>query len=319
VTRLPIVLAACVALVALGVAASRGSDTGPSAQADTASQLRVVGARVAAAGDIACDPASSSFNDGVGAGLSCRQLATSDLLVGRGYAAVLTLGDLQYEDGAYAKFLASYDRSWGRVKAITRPAPGNHEYETPDARGYYRYFGGAAGRPGMGYHSFELGSWHVIALNSNCADVGGCGRNSPQERWLRADLTSHPVPCTLAYWHHPRFSSGAHGSDASYSAFWKDLYEANAELVLAGHDHDYERFAPQTSRGVLDVVRGLREIVVGTGGKGVRPFGRPERNSEVRDATSLGVLELALGRRAYGWRYRSAVGGFTDSGSSRCH
>jgi acid phosphatase type 7 len=319
VARLPIVLAACIALGALGVAASRGSDGGQRGQADTASQLPVVGPRVAAAGDIACDPASSSFDDGVGTGLRCRQLATSDLLVGRGYAAVLALGDLQYEEGAFAAFLASYARSWGRVKAITRPAPGNHEYETPGARGYYRYFGAAAGRPRMGYYSFELGTWHVVALNSNCADVGGCGRGSPQERWLRADLASHRVRCTLAYWHHPRFSSGAHGSDATYGAFWKALYDANAELVLAGHDHDYERFAPQTSRGVRDVGRVLREIVVGTGGKDLRSLVTIRPNSEVRDATSLGVLELTLGRQAYSWRYHAAVGSFTDSGSTPCH
>ena len=164
-----------------------------------------------------------------------------------GYAAVLLLGDIQYEDGAYSKFLASYDPSWGRVKSITKPAPGNHEYQSGSAADYYRYFGAAAGDPAKGYYSYDLGGWHLVALNSNCSFVGGCGAGSPQEQWLRADLAAHPASCTLAYWHHPRFSSGAHGSDATYTAFWQALYDANAEVVLVGHDHDYERFAPQTS------------------------------------------------------------------------
>jgi hypothetical protein len=232
---------------------------------------------------------------------------------------VLALGDTQYEDGAYAKFVASYGRSWGRVKSITRPAPGNHEYRSPDGSGYYRYFGAAAGDPGKGYYSFDVGAWHLIALNSNCSSVGGCDRGSPQEGWLRRDLAAHPAACTLAYWHHPRFSSGAHGDDSSYAAFWQALADANADLVLVGHDHDYERFAPQTPSGSFDLKHGLREFVVGIGGKEVRPFATIRSNSEARDASSLGVLELTLGANAYAWRYRLAVGSFADSGSTRCH
>ena len=178
----------------------------------------VTGTRIAAAGDIACDPSSASFNGGQGSGLECRQQATSDLLVGSGYDAVLVLGDIQYEDGAYSKFLASYDRSWGRVKAITKPAPGNHEYQSGSAADYYRYFGTAAGDPTKGYYSYDIGGWHIVALNSNCSFVGGCGAGSPQEQWLSADLAAHPANCTLAYWHHPRFSSGEHGSDSTYTA-----------------------------------------------------------------------------------------------------
>ena len=242
----------------------------------------VSGTKIAAAGDIACDPGSSSFNNGQGSGLDCRQLATSDLLVGAGYAAVLALGDIQYEDGAYSKFLASYDPSWGRVKSITKPAPGNHEYQSGNANGYYQYFGAAAGDPAKGYYSFDLAGWHIVALNSNCSFVGGCGVGSPQEQWLRADLAAHPASCTLAYWHHPRFSSGEHGSDSTYTPFFQALYDANADLVLVGHDHDYERFAPQTASGTLDLARGIRQFVVGSGGKNVRTF--PTRAAEQRGA-----------------------------------
>lgn len=214
------------------------------------------GTKIAAAGDIACDPASGSFNGGLGVGLECRQRATSDLLVGAGYEAVLGLGDLQYEDGAFSKFGASYDPSWGRVKAVTHPAPGNHEYLTAGAAGYYQYFGAAAGDPAKGYYSFDLAGWHLIALNSNCSAVGGCGAGSAQEQWLRADLAAHAsATCTLAYWHHPRFSSGEHESDSTYQALWQALYDANADLVLVGHDHDYERFAPQR-RAALSTPQG---------------------------------------------------------------
>jgi len=287
----------------------------------------LAGTKIAAAGDIACDPASSSFNGGLGEDLECRQRATSDLLVGAGYEAVLVLGDLQYEDGTLSKFGASYDPSWGRVKAITHPAPGNHEYQTGGAAGYYQYFGAAAGDPTKGYYSFDLGGWHLIALNSNCSAVGGCGAGSAQEQWLRADLNANAsASCTLAYWHHPRFSSGAHGSDSTYQAFWQALYDANADLVLVGHDHDYERFAPQTPSGALDTTRGIREFVVGSGGKEVGAFPEVRPNSEVRDVSSLGILELTLGTDEYAWRYMPAVaryalayGPFKDTGAGSCH
>ena len=279
----------------------------------------VTGARIAAAGDIACDPGSPRFGNGLGTGFDCRQRATSDLLVGGGYEAVLALGDIQYEVGAGDAFEASYDASWGRVKPVTRPVPGNHEYRTAGAAGYFEYFGAGAGDPTTGYYSYGLGNWHVVALNSNCAAVGGCDAGSAQERWLRADLAAHPSHCTLAYWHHPRYSSGRHGSDSSYVAFWQALVDADADLVLVGHDHDYERFAPQDAGGRRDLERGIREFVVGTGGKNLRQFTRVSPNSEARDATSLGVLELTLGANAYEWRFRAAVGSFTDSGSASCH
>jgi hypothetical protein len=279
----------------------------------------VVGPRIAAAGDVACDPASAAYQGGAGIGLACRQRATSDLLVAEKYRAVLALGDLQYEKGEEATFLASYDPTWGRVKAITKPVPGNHEYETRDAVGYYAYFGPAAGDPTRGYYSFDVGAWHLVALNSNCSAVGGCSVSSPQERWLRDDLSSHPARCTLAFWHHPRFSSGSQGAYATYAAFWQALYDADADVVLVGHDHDYERFAPQTPAGDLDLERGIREFVVGTGGKSQRPFSTIRPNSQARDATTFGILELRLGASAYRWRYRPVVGSFTDSGATRCH
>ena len=274
---------------------------------------------IAAAGDIACSPTSAYYNRGVGAELNCRQRATSDLLARGGYDAVLTLGDNQYERGELADYEAVYDRSWGRVKAITHPTPGNHEYMS-GAGGYFRYFGAAAGDAASGWYSFDLGSWHVIALNSNCAQVGGCWDGSPQERWLRNDLARHAgAKCTLAFWHEPRFSSGAHGDNVAYTELWRALYEAGADVVLAGHDHDYERFAPQAPSGVLDTGRGIREFVVGTGGSHLRPFGAIREWSEVRDATSVGILELRLRRDGYDWRFRPAVGSFTDAGSGPCH
>jgi Calcineurin-like phosphoesterase len=279
----------------------------------------VDGVRIAAAGDIACSPASASFHDGQGSGLECRQAATSDLLVDEGYAAVLVLGDSQYEDGTSAAYAASYDPTWGRVRSITAPAVGNHEYNTPGATGYFRYFGEAAGEPTKGYYSFDLGGWHVVALNSNCSQVGGCEAGSPQEKWLRRDLADSASKCTIAYWHHPHFSSGQHGGSTEYAPFWEALFDADADVVLAGHDHDYERFAPQTPEGSADRARGIREFVVGTGGKSLRTFPDVAANSEAHDDSSLGVLELTLGREAYSWRFRAAVGAFADTGSYPCH
>jgi hypothetical protein len=233
--------------------------------------------------------------------------------------AVLLLGDIQYEDGAYPKFAQSYHPTWGRVKSLTRPAPGNHDYGRSGAAGYFDYFGAAAGRRSRGYYSFDLGRWHVVALNSNCAQVGGCGRNSPQTRWLRNDLAAHPSVCTLAYWHHPRFSSGPHGSDARYKAIWQTLYTANADLVLVGHDHGYERFAPQNASGELDARRGIREFVVGTGGKSLYGFPNARPNSQVRFST-FGVLKLRLRPSGYDWQFIAvADSNFTDAGSGACH
>jgi hypothetical protein len=285
--------------------------------------LRVAGDPIiAAAGDMACDPGSSSFKGGAGGRSACHQRAVSNLLVGRDLAAFLPLGDTQYEDGALAKFRASYALSYGRVKAISRPVVGNHEYLTPGAAGYFDYFGSSAGARGNGWYSYDLGEWHLVALNSMCGQVGGCGPDSPQGRWLKADLAAHPNACTLAYWHHPRFSSGKHGSSASMAPLWQALYQAGAEIVLNGHDHTYERFAPQDPAGAADPARGIREFVVGTGGSNHYAFTKPAgiANSQVRDADTFGVLELTLGHGGYRWRFLPSSGGtFADSGSGICH
>jgi 3',5'-cyclic AMP phosphodiesterase CpdA len=308
--------AACVVLATAVAIATPHTSSSPSSPPAPA---HVAGVQIAAAGDIACSPADRAFDEGRGHGFQCRQLATSDAVVGAGYGAVLALGDIQYEDGAAADFDASYAPSWGRVKSITRPVPGNHDYHTAGAEGYYDYFGKAAGDPAKGYYSSELGGWHLVALNSNCSAVGGCGAGSPQERWLRADLAASQARCTLAYWHHPRFSSGPHGSDRRVAAFWEALVDARADVVLVGHDHHYERFAPQDASGGLDPEGGVREFVVGTGGRSLRSLGSARPNSEARDASSMGILELTLGAGVYAWRFVSAVGFFADAGSARCH
>ena len=275
--------------------------------------------KVVAVGDIACDPADANYNGGAGTATACRMRATSDLALALDPDAVLLLGDNQYENGALAKYQASYDPSWGRLKAITYPVPGNHEYLTAGAAGYYAYFGAAAADPAQGWYSFDLGGWHIVALNSNCAGVGGCGPDSPQGQWLAADLAAHPGVCTLAYWHHPRFSSGPHGDDATSAPFWDALYAAGADLVLVGHDHGYERFAPQTPAGAADPGRGIRQFVVGTGGKNLTGVVAVKANSEVRRYDTFGVLELTLHPNGYEWSFAPAGGTFTDSGVGLCH
>ena len=274
---------------------------------------------VVAAGDIACSPKDESFNGGTGVPGACRHRATSDLVASLAPDAVLVLGDTQYQRATLEGYRGSYDPTWGRFKAITRPAPGNHEYESEDAEDYYRYFGEAAGDPGKGYYSFDLGDWHLVALNSECDEVGGCGPGSPQLRWLRADLAAHDDACTLAYWHRPRFSSGMHGSDEDFDAFWQALYDAGAEIGLAAHDHDYERFAPLDPGGRVDTQHGVRQFVVGTGGAEHYEVGEPLPGSEVADDTTFGVLELTLLPHGYRWRFvPTNVGGFSDSGSATC-
>ncbi len=282
---------------------------------------------IAAAGDIACDPGSSSFNGGNGTSSSCQQKATAALLAG-GLAAILPLGDNQYYCGGLTAFNASYDLSWGAWKSITRPAVGNHEYLTSGgtgcdgtnsgAAGYFAYFGANAGQVGAGWYSYDIGAWHLIALNSNCGDAGGCSASSPQGKWLAADLAAHPTVCTLAYWHIPLFSSGGRASSNSKS-FWDQLYAAGADVILAGHDHTYERFARQTPTGVADATRGIREFIVGTGGANHTSFATTATNSEVRNSSTYGVLRLTLHATSYDWQFAPTAGAsFTDSGSEAC-
>ena len=310
---------------------SGGSSTAISGGTDVVAPLSAPAGDpvIAAAGDIACDPASPSFNAGAGTLNGCRQQATSDILVGQGFSSVLALGDNQYECGGYNAFLQAYDPSWGRVKAITYPVPGNHEYQgsggtdcdpTHSAAGYFMYFGAAAGDPTKGYYSFDVGSWHVVALNSNCLYIGGCGPGSPEETWLRADLAAHPASCTLAYWHHPRFTSGSVGDDSEVAAFWQDLVDAGADIVLNGHAHGYERFAPQNPSEQYDPTRGLREFVVGTGGEDFQTFATSKPLSESRQGDAFGVLKLTLHATSYDWQFASVAGAsFADSGTASCH
>lgn len=233
---------------------------------------------------------------------------------------IVTLGDNAYESGTATDFANCYDPSWGARKSDTRPSPGNHEYNTPGAAGYYGYFGAAAGNPTQGWYSYDVGAWHVISLNSNCPAIGGCGAGSPQETWLRNDLASHGNACTLAYWHYPRFSSGLHGDVASMQPIWQALYDYGADVVLNGHDHTYERFAPQTPGGAADATFGIREFVVGTGGRSHYIFNAPKPNSEARNNDTYGVLALTLHDNSYDWQFVPEAGkSFSDTGASACH
>ena len=228
---------------------------------------------------------------------------------------VFTTGDNAYPDGTAQQFADCYEPTWGRHKGRTRPSPGNHDYHTPGGAAYFAYFGTNAGDPSRGYYSYDLGDWHVIVLNSNI-DIG---TNSPQLLWLRGDFAAHSTLCAVAYWHHPRFSSGQHGSDDSIQPIWDALFEAGVDVVLNGHDHNYERFAPQTPTGAPDAARGIREFVVGTGGKTLRGFGGVAANSEIRNSDTYGVLKLTLRSTDYDWDFIPGSGQFVDSGTGTCH
>jgi hypothetical protein len=280
------------------------------------------------AGDIACDPGDSNYNSGQGSASACEMLATSKLLTQGNPTTVLSLGDHQYDDATLAKFKASYDPTWGQVKNVTRPIPGNHEYDdfenSQPAYGYFTYFGSAAGDPAKGYYSFNLANnWHVIVLNGECSEVGGCGAGSPQEEWLRNDLAANTGKHILAAWHEPRFSSGPVSDNFTFDAFWRDLYAANADLILNGHDHVYERYTQMDPNGQADS-SGIREFVVGTGGADhVNFITSKPATEQVRDNTTFGVLKLTLRASSYDWEFipatQSGNGTFTDSGSQATH
>jgi hypothetical protein len=263
----------------------------------------------------------------VGAGdiASCDDLAGAEAtakLIDKIPGTVFAVGDLAYPDGSDEQFANCYGPTWGRFKDRTRPAPGNHEYHSSGATGYVHYFGAAVGDPTKGYYSYGLGQWHIVSLNSECAQVGGCGAASEQGKWLEKDLKDHPAGCTLAYFHKPLFSSGlAHGNDMEVKPLWDILYHAGADIVINGHDHDYERFAPQDPNGKADADHGIREFVVGSGGKNShRIFAAPVPNSEARNADTFGVLKLTLHPKSYDWQFVPQEGrSFTDSGSGTCH
>ena len=245
----------------------------------------------------------------------CNAGADTAKLVEKTSGPVATIGDNAYPSGSASDFAQCYDPTWGAFKDRTHPVAGNHDYDVSKATPYYQYFGTAAGAPGSGWYSYDVGSWHVVALNSNCDDVD-CGK---QANWLDADLTANPAACILAYWHHPRFTSGTSGGNDAVGAFWKVLYAHHATLVLNGHDHDYERFGPQDPSGHADPAQGIREFVVGTGGASLGSFAGVAPNSQVRNNGTYGVIELTLGDGDYDWRFVPTSGShFTDSGSDTC-
>lgn len=236
-------------------------------------------------------------------------------LLDRIEGTVFAAGDIAYPDGTRENFRDCYDPSWGRHRARTRPVPGNHEYQQAGAAPYFEYFGANAGPAGFGYYSFDLGAWHIVALNSNIP----IGQASPQLFWLRQDLEQHQTDCTLAYWHHPLFSSGPIGDQPFVRDVWRVLYEHNAEVVLNGHEHMYERYAQQDPNGRFDLQRGIREFVVGTGGAPLYQLVRSGPNLET-SASVYGVLRLTLSSNGYTWEFMPVAGeSYRDSGTGTCH
>ena len=244
--------------------------------------------------------------------------ATAALIEGI-QGTVFTAGDNAYPEGTADQFRDCYGPTWGRFLDRTRPSAGNHDWDTGGAAGYLGYFGTAATPDGVTWYSYDLGSWHIVVLDSDCRDVKGCDPDSAQGRWLAADLAASSARCTLAIWHHPRFSSGTHGNDQSVAPFWQALYDDGADVVINGHEHDYERFAPQDPSGKEDRERGLRQFVVGTGGAALRPFLVPKENSELRLSVSHGVIRMTLHDGSYEWRFIPTAGDVGDAGSARCH
>lgn len=268
---------------------------------------------IAAAGDIACMSSAATTST------ACQHLATSEIIFSGTYSHVLALGDNQYQDGSLEQYNDGYDPTWGRLKEKTLPVPGNHEYRTANAAGYFDYFGARAGETGKGYYSVDIGKWHIVALNSNCQN-GFCSANSEQVTWLRADLEANAALCTLLFWHHPRFSTGEHGNNTTVAHFWNAAYEFNADLILVGHDHDYERFAPQNPSGQPDEANGIRQFVVGTGGRSLDSFLTTSTLSEIRQNSSFGILQLKLHESGYSWKFVPIESAdFEDEGTGTCH
>jgi hypothetical protein len=283
---------------------------------------------IAAAGDIACATNAVHFNDGLGEGLRCRQADTANLISRSHYSAILALGDLmQNPRPDLHDYRSAYGASWGRFKRRTYPVIGNHDYGFRAAAGYFNYFNGIgrargrAGERGRGWYSFDLGTWHLVALNANCGNHHiSCGPGSPQMLWLEADLAAHPTKCTLAFWHQPGFSSGAFGNEFRVLHFWEALYQAGAEVVLNGHEHIYERFAPQAPWGDVDAPTGIVQFTVGTGGHSLDPIHRVEPNSRIRQNHTFGILRLRLGHGRFRWKYLASPSGtIVDRGVRRCH
>ena len=241
--------------------------------------------------------------------------ATAKLLDGIA-GTIFTAGDHAYPSGTTREFVECYGVSWGRHRNRTRPSPGNHDYGSPDAAPYFRYFGANAGPVGLGYYSYNLGSWHIVSLNSN-PDAASWG--AAQEEWLQQDLKANPAGCVLAYWHHPRFSSGKnHGDHPHMNALYKILYQRGVSVLVSGHDHIYERFAPQNPEGKSDA-KGVRQFIAGTGGAWLYRIGAVKPNSEVRNARTHGVLKFTLHASKYDWEFIPIAGQtFRDRGTADC-
>jgi acid phosphatase type 7 len=282
---------------------------------------------VVAAGDTACSPSDPDYNNGNGSGTRCMQKATASLIGSiPNVTALLPLGDNQYKCGDLKDFQTSYATTWGKFNAISHPIPGNHEYgdfasgcTASAATGYYQYFGALAGDPKKGYYSYDIGAWHLIALNSDCRAVGGCAAGSPEEMWLKNDLATHTNACTLAYWHIPLFSNGWVGDDPTdYSAWWQDLHNAHAELVLNGHDHTYQRFQPLDASGLPDTTAPT-ELIVGTGGEDLMSAPSKTSRMVIGDNKTFGVLKLQLHANGYDAQFLPIAGQtFSDSFSGTC-
>ena len=275
----------------------------------------------AAVGDIACSPRNPLFHRGRGKGQWCRQKATAQVARRMHPDGVLMLGDAQYDAGLLREYKKSYKRSWGRFLPKTYPVLGNHDYWGGPPKGFFDFFGtrSAIGLD-KGWYSFDVPGWHLIGLNSNCADEINCTPGSAEYTWLQQDLqASSGTECQVAFMHHPRWSSGPHGNQEAVWPLLRLLTNAGVDLLLVGHDHIYERFAPQNFRGKRDP-HGIREIIVGTGGAQHYPIVHVQKNSVVRNAKTFGVLRLSLSKAAYAWKFKPIKGGsFTDSGSASCH
>jgi hypothetical protein len=281
----------------------------------TASLLAIVSAGLFSSTTLAADPVLVGAGDIAYCG-STGDSATARLLLSIS-GTVFTTGDNAYDRGTSTEYANCYGPTWGQVRSRTRPVSGNHEYLTSGAAGYFGYFGSRAGTKGKGYYAYNVGSWRIYALNSNCAYVS-CSSTSAQAAWLKADLAANPRRCVMAYWHHPLFSSGQHGNNTAVKPLWNILYAYHADVVVNGHDHDYERFARQTPGGVR-TERGIREFVVGTGGRSHYAWSTIKTNSLARNNTTYGVLKLTLHSTSYSWKFVPVAGKtYTDSGSTVC-
>ncbi len=242
-------------------------------------------------------------------------------LVGKIGGTVFTLGDSVYPDGTRSQFRDCYDPTWGKYEKRTRPSVGDQDYKSSGAKPYFDYFGRRAGEPGRGYYSYDRGSWHIVVLNSNCEEVGGCDGKSAQGRWLRRDLANHRARCTLAYFHHPLYASGSTYDSPKVKPFWSKLYNHHADVILNGHTHRYERFARISPGGERSSARGIRQFIVGTGGApGECQQGPDEPRVQAKKVDAPGVLKLRLGSGFYHWRFVPVAGrNYTDSGRARCH